>query len=88
MRGIFDLLAALVQVYIVLLIVRAILSWLPPGSDALATANRLLGVVTEPVLRPARRLIPPLRTSGGAIDLSLVVVVIVLELIVLPLLRA
>jgi YggT family protein len=43
--------------------------------------------VTEPVLRPIRRVLPPVRAGGMAIDLSILLVILVCEIIVIPLLR-
>ena len=50
---------------------RAVLSWFPPTSSSggLATINRLLMDLTEPVLAPLRRIIPPV----GMFDLSFMV---------------
>ncbi len=50
---------------------RAVLSWFPPTSSSggLATINRLLMDLTEPVLAPLRRVIPPV----GMFDLSFMV---------------
>ena len=47
------------------------LSWFPPSSSGsgLATVNRLLMDLTEPVLAPLRRVIPPV----GMFDLSFMV---------------
>lgn len=82
-----DILAYIVEAYVVLLIARALLSWLParPGTF-LYRVVRALDSVTEPVLRPIRRVLPPIRAGGMGIDLSFIVVIIVAELIVLPLL--
>lgn len=66
-----DLLCALVTVYLVVMFARAILSWLPPQSGGLATLNRILLDLTEPVLAPLRRVIPP----AGMFDLSFLVAV-------------
>jgi YggT family protein len=87
--NVFDILAFLVEAYVVVLIARALLSWLParPGS-AFSQLVRVLDAVTEPVLRPIRRILPPIRAGGMGIDLSIIVVVIVAELVVIPLLRA
>ena len=49
---------------------------------------RVLDAITEPVLRPVRRILPPVRVGGHGIDLSIIVVVLVAEIIVIPLLRA
>jgi YggT family protein len=69
------ILADLVTVYIVVLFVRAVLSWFPlrPGTF-LSSLNRLVIDLTEPVLRPFRRIIPP----AGVFDLSFLVVLILL----------
>ena len=86
---IFKILAGLVEAFVVVLIVRALLSWFPvrPGS-ALVPIHRALAAVTEPVLRPIRRILPPVRAGGMAIDLSILVVILVAEIIVIPLLRS
>ena len=75
--------ADLIQVYIIILLARAILSWVvPPGGHGfLADANRVVFKFTEPVLAPVRRLMPPVRLGGVAIDLSLFVVVLVLQIV-------
>ena len=82
------ILAYIVEAYVVILIARALLSWLParPGTFFYRVV-RVLDAVTEPVLRPIRRILPPVRAGGMAIDLSIIIVVVVAELIVIPLLR-
>ena len=86
---ILRILAGLVEAFVVVLIVRALLSWFPvrPGSP-LVPVQRALAVVTEPVLRPIRRILPPVRAGGMAIDLSILLVILVAEIIVIPLLRS
>ena len=80
--------AYIVEAYVFVLIARALLSWLPvrPGTP-FASVVRALDAITEPVLRPIRRVLPPIRAGGMGIDLSIIVVIIVAELIVIPLLR-
>jgi YggT family protein len=65
------LLLVVLQVYLFVLIARALLSWFPlrPGT-ALATVRSGLVTVTEPVLAPVRRVIP----RAGMFDLSFLVV--------------
>jgi len=84
-----SILVGLVEAFVVVLVVRALLSWFPhrPGSP-LERADRVLTRLTEPVLRPVRRILPPVRTGGMAIDLSFIVVILVAQIIVIPLLRA
>ena len=86
--NVLDIIAYIVEAYVVLLIARALLSWLParPGT-VLYRVVRALDTVIEPVLRPIRRVLPPIRAGGMGIDLSFIVVIVVAELIVIPLLR-
>ena len=71
------LLCDLIQIYIVVLFVRAIFSWFPPPSGGLATFYRILLDLTEPVLAPLRRVIPP----AGAFDLSFLVLIVFLVIL-------
>ena len=78
-----------VQAYLVVLLVRIVLTWFPINPwSRLARVVRWLSAVTDPVLVPVRRVLPPLRLGGGgaALDLSPLVVFIALE-IVLSILR-
>jgi YggT family protein len=69
-----EILCALVTAYAAVMLVRVILSWIPPRSGGLATLNRVVFDLTEPVLAPARRVIPP----AGVLDLSATVVIFAL----------
>ncbi len=71
------LLCDLINVYIVVLFLRAIFSWFPPPSGGLATVYRILLDLTEPVLAPLRRVIPP----AGAFDLSFLVLIVILYIV-------
>ena len=75
-------LTILVEIYVVLLVARALVSWFPvhPGTP-LYSVVRILDLLTEPVLRPIRRILPPMRAGGMAIDLSIIVAVIGLQVI-------
>lgn len=68
------LLCDLIQIYIIVLVVRALFSWFPPPSGGLATFYRILLDLTEPVLAPLRRVIPP----AGMFDLSFLVLIVIL----------
>ena len=71
------------NLYILVLVARAIFSWFPIRSESpVAPLVRVLNTLTEPVLAPFRRLIPP----AGRFDISFIVVFFLLELIVVPLL--
>jgi YggT family protein len=65
----------LLLLYIICFIGRAVLSWFPTShSGPLATVNEFLFTITEPVLRPFRKVIP----SFGGLDLSFTVVIFLL----------
>ena len=73
------LLGTLLQLYIYAIIGRIILSWFPiqPGG-LMAQAFSFLYSVTEPVLGPVRRAIPPI---GGAFDVSPLILIIGIQII-------
>ncbi len=69
------LLCRLLDAYLIVMFARIILSWFPisPGSG-MASVYGFLYSVTEPVLGPIRRVIPPLGMGGMGLDLSPLVV--------------
>ncbi|MDE3203825.1 MAG: YggT family protein [Acidobacteriota bacterium] len=67
------------ELYVVVLFVRAVLSWFPyDPSSPLNPVRKVVFTLTEPVLAPFRRIIPPI----GMIDISFLVAIIVVELFV------
>ncbi len=71
------------QAYLLLLLARIVLSWFPPsGPGVMESIRRFLFAVTEPVLGPVRRLLPPLRVGGMGLDLSPLIVFLVLQIII------
>jgi YggT family protein len=65
----------LLTIFLVILVARAILSWFPVNPNSpLASINRILLDITEPIMAPIRRVIPP----AGMFDMSFLVVFIVL----------
>lgn len=71
-------LGGVITAFIVLLIVRAVLSWFPPGGHLFEAVNRFVVDATEWMLAPVRRLLPPLQLGGTALDLSFIVVLVAL----------
>ncbi len=71
----------------VLLIVRAVLDWTValagPSAYGSVRSRLTAGVhaVTEPILAPVRRVLPPLRLGGMAIDLAFIVVFLAIVII-------
>lgn len=67
------------QIYVLVLFARAILSWFPYSHDSpLNPIRRIVFRLTEPVLAPFRRIIPPV----GMFDLSFLVAFLVVEIFV------
>jgi YggT family protein len=72
----------ILQLYLLALFVRIVLSWFPVSEGSpVAAIYRALFAVTEPVLAPLRRILPPVQLGGVALDLSPIVVVLGLSLI-------
>jgi YggT family protein len=69
------LICRLLDAYLIVMFARIILSWFPinPGSG-MASVYGFLYSITEPVLGPIRRVIPPLGMGGMGLDLSPLVV--------------
>jgi YggT family protein len=58
-------------------------SWFPPsGPGLLESIRQVLFRITEPVLGPIRRLLPPVRMGGMGLDLSPMIVFLVLQIII------
>jgi YggT family protein len=76
-----DLLRLTLNVYFFAILIRVILSWFMPYGIHQNPAGSLLVSLTEPLLRPARRLIPPI----GGLDLSPIAVIVILQLMQLAL---
>jgi YggT family protein len=83
-RGdIADYVNTLVLVYLVLIFIRIIMSWIPriPYNRYLDMALSFVRDVTDPYLNLFRRFIPPVRMGPGALDLSPIVATFVLLIV-------
>ena len=64
------------------ILVRVVLSYVPPSpGSALVPITRFLEAITEPVLRPVRRVVPPMRVGGTTVDLSPIIVWILILIV-------
>lgn len=72
--AVVDLLRSTVNLFLFAILIRVILSWVNPYPSA---ASPLLARLTDPLLRPAQRLLPPL----AGVDLSPMLVMLGLVLI-------
>lgn len=67
--------------FLIVLLAHVIFSWVPRPPEPLMPI--VLGVrrVVEPVAAPLRRLIPPLRIGGIALDLSIIILFILVQIL-------
>jgi len=70
-----ELLSLFLNVFLFAILIQVIVSWINPGSHN--PAMSVIHTITEPVMRPARRVIPPI----GGLDLSPLVAILVLQLV-------
>ncbi|MEM7141498.1 MAG: YggT family protein [Actinomycetota bacterium] len=70
-----EIICLLLLLALILFALRVVISWFPLDPDGgAAVFAGFLYMVTDPVLRPLRRAIPPLRIGGVALDLSVIIV--------------
>jgi len=75
--SLLQLLLTLLNIYMWVIIIRALISWVNP--DPYNPIVQILIRVTEPVLRPLRRLVPP-RKLGG-LDISPIIAILLIQLV-------
>ena len=73
--SLIQVLGAILDLYAFILIARALISWV--SLDPRNKIVQFLYQITEPVLAPVRQVAPPI----GGLDLSLVVVLIVIQVL-------
>jgi YggT family protein len=81
LAAVVSLVRLAINVYFYAVLLRVILSWFMPYGMRQNPAGDLLVSLTEPLMRPARRLIP----AVGGLDLSPIVVLVGLQLLQLAL---
>ena len=77
-----DFICSLLYLYTLVILARIIMSWvrITPGTPV-ASIYSVLFSITEPVLGPIRRMIPPVRMGMGAIDVSPIIVLVVIQIV-------
>jgi YggT family protein len=81
MSTIINIISWVFQIYEFLILIRVLLSWInvnPYRPTIDHPLVRILYRITDPVLEPLRRIIPPI---GGAIDITPVVALLLLEVL-------
>jgi YggT family protein len=82
-KDIADYVDALFLVYLILIFIRILLSWIPrmPYNPVLHAIVTFVHDVTDPYLRLFRRILPPVGGGGFALDLSPIIGIIVLYIV-------
>ena len=78
-----DYLNTLLLVYLILIFIRILTSWIPrmPYNRYLAAFLKFVSDVTDPYLNIFRRILPPVRMGGAGLDLSPIVATFVLIIV-------
>jgi len=78
-----DYVRTLALVYLVLIFIRILMSWIPrmPYNRYLSAVLGFVTDVTDPYLNLFRRFLPPVRIGPGALDLSPIVATFVLIIV-------
>jgi YggT family protein len=82
-----EIFCIVLTVFTIVLFIRVLVSWAylfgfrPPLTGPIRTILDLLEDVTEPVLRPLRALIPPIRAGGMGLDVSIIVAFVILAVL-------
>ncbi len=64
----------LLQLYMLVLLAHVVFSWVPRPPEPLLPVVAGVRALTEPILSPLRRMIPPVRMGGAALDVSILIV--------------
>jgi YggT family protein len=86
----FGFIVLILYLFLLVLFAYSILSWVVAmGRTAYDSPVRkiqdVLAKICEPILRPIRRLIPPVRVGGVGLDLSVLIVFLVVSVVLIPL---
>ena len=77
-----DIVCNALNIYLFCILGRILLSWFPlDPNGAMATVAGFLYTITDPVLGPLRRAVPPVRLGAAALDLSPIIVIIGIQVI-------
>jgi len=82
-QDIADYVAALFLVYIILILIRILISWIPrmPYNPTLRAALDFVSQTTDPYLNLFRRILPPIGSGGFGLDLSPMIGIVVLYIL-------
>jgi len=76
------LICNLLQLYVVAIVARAVLSWIEvPGGHPVGRAVALLSRIVDPPLRPLRRALPAIPVGGVRLDLSPIILIVAVTIV-------
>ncbi len=75
MHSLIDLLSSILTLFTYAVVARAVLSWIRP--NPYNPLVRFLNRITDPIMRPLERLIPPI----GGLDVTPIVAIVLIQLI-------
>jgi len=78
-----DLLVGLLTIYFYAVFAWVILSWIRVSSThPLGKVQTFLDRIIYPVILPIRRVVPPIRIGGGALDLSPIILLVAVQILI------
>jgi len=80
------LIGLVLWLFLLVLLAYSVLSWVTVSGrleydSPVFKIQRVLASICEPVLRPVRRLIPPVQVGGVGLDLSVIIVFLVISVL-------
>jgi YggT family protein len=86
------LIVYLLNALLLALLAYSILSWYTAYArvsydSPVRKVQKVLSAVCDPILNPVRRVIPMARVGGVGLDLSVLIVILVIDLILIPVVR-
>lgn len=76
------LICNLLQLYVVAIVARAVLSWVEvPGDHPVGRAVAVLSRIVDPPLRPLRRSLPAIPVGGVRLDLSPIILIVAIMVV-------
>ncbi|MBF6556018.1 MAG: YggT family protein [Acidimicrobiales bacterium] len=86
----FGIIVTLLDLFLLVLFAYSILSWFTASGrlaydSPVRKVQNVLSAICEPVLRPIRRIIPPVQVGGVGLDLSVMVVFLIVLVVLIPL---
>jgi YggT family protein len=81
------LIGDVLYLFLLVLLAYSVLSWLTYSGrlaydSPIFKVQKVLASICEPVLRPVRKIIPPVQIGGVGLDLSVLVVFLVIEVLI------